>query len=736
MRLSARPLETTNEGADKNPGTLELWSGFECTINRVGDRYFDQTRRNGHHLRQDDMERLADMGVRKVRFPVLWESVAPKDLRSANFEFCDERLRRLKDLGIAPIIGLLHHGSGPPGNTLDAPGFAEHLAEFARLVAERYPWVEYFTPVNEPLTTARFCGLYGHWYPHGRSTECFLKLLMAESRATLHAMRAIREVIPHAKLMQTEDFGRTFSTSRLAYQRDYENERRWLSVDLLCGRVDREHALWDHLVEMGVSTRELDELASAPCPPDIIGIDYYLTSDRFLDHRVERYPKHLIGGNEYEPYVDVEAVRVRSQGIVGHEAVLAEVWERYALPVAFAEVHVGCTREEQLRWFRAAWQAAVRNRERGVDVRAVTLWAAFGSTDWNVLLTQETGHYEPGAYDIRGRIPRPTALVRLAKELSSGREPLHPVLKENGWWQRPERFEYPPYGPLQRSSVTQAAQALVLLGTGPIANAAKRSCVSRNITLRQVGSVGEALNEVESGRAWAVVMDAPSGDPAGDVTHLVGGVTRLAHTCHSRGIPVLAFSSSLVFDGKSTTPYLESNVPEPGCRLGYLLKQIECVLGQHCGTALIVRTGELLDPAYEACPLRRILTSLARSDGVELSAGDLISPAYLPHVMSVSLDLMLDGETGVWHLSNGGVLSWSELVAVAMRNAGPVSFDEPVPSAKPRMRALSSHRGQLLPPLERAIETYLSDYEATLKFELGRRKSFPQSSGAYRSSEM
>ena len=27
---------------------LEMWGGLECTVNRVGDTYFDQLKRNGH----------------------------------------------------------------------------------------------------------------------------------------------------------------------------------------------------------------------------------------------------------------------------------------------------------------------------------------------------------------------------------------------------------------------------------------------------------------------------------------------------------------------------------------------------------------------------------------------------------------------------------------------------------------------------------------------------------------
>ena len=73
-----------------------------------------------------------------------------------------------------------------------------------------------WTPVNEPLTTARFSGLYGHWYPHGRDYPTFLRALVNECKGTLEAMRAIRGAIPGAKLVQTEDLGKTFSTAPLA----------------------------------------------------------------------------------------------------------------------------------------------------------------------------------------------------------------------------------------------------------------------------------------------------------------------------------------------------------------------------------------------------------------------------------------------------------------------------------------------------------------------------------------
>ncbi|WP_206667357.1 hypothetical protein, partial [Salmonella enterica] len=67
-------------------------------------------------------------------------------------------MQRLK---LRPIVGLVHHGSGPPHTHLLDPAFAAGLAAFAGEVARRFPWVEDYTPVNEPLTTARFSALYG-----------------------------------------------------------------------------------------------------------------------------------------------------------------------------------------------------------------------------------------------------------------------------------------------------------------------------------------------------------------------------------------------------------------------------------------------------------------------------------------------------------------------------------------------------------------------------------------------
>ena len=80
----------------------------------------------------------------------------------------------------------------------------------------------------------------------------------------------------------------------------------------------------------------------------------------------------------------------------GLEELLAEAWERYRIPLAVTEAHLGCTREEQMRWLRQAWDASAAIRDEGVDVRAVTAWALLGSFDWDSLLTRDDGALRAG----------------------------------------------------------------------------------------------------------------------------------------------------------------------------------------------------------------------------------------------------------------------------------------------------------------------------------------------------
>jgi dTDP-4-dehydrorhamnose reductase len=418
--------------------SVELWGGVECTVARIGDTFVDQVHRTGHHDRVDDLDRFAALGLRTLRYPITWERVAPHGLHRPDWAWTDERLTRLRTLGIRPIAGLLHHGSGPHGTSLLDPQFPARFERHARMVAARYPWVDAYTPVNEPLTTARFSALYGHWYPHLRDTRAFVRALLHQIEGVVRAMRAIREINPAAQLIQTEDGGRVFSTTLLAYQAEFENHRRWLSFDLLAGRVDARHPLHSWLLRHGAPAALLDWLVEHRTPADVVGLNYYLTSDRYLDERIERFPAHVRGSNGRHRYADVEAVRMPI-GIAGHRAMLLEAWERYRAPVAITEVHGGFAGEDQIRWLDEAWRGAHAARTSGADVRAVTVWALLGSYDWDSLLTAQRGAYEPGAFDVRHIPPETTPVATAIRALVNGYA-LPSSAAEPGWWRLDSRL--------------------------------------------------------------------------------------------------------------------------------------------------------------------------------------------------------------------------------------------------------------------------------------------------------
>jgi dTDP-4-dehydrorhamnose reductase len=421
------------------PAPLEIWGGVECTVCRNGDDYIDQVELTGHARRADDIDRIASLGVRTVRYPVLWERTAPRGIESADWAWPDARLRRLRDFGIEPVIGLMHHGSGPAHLSLADPAFPAALGEYAEACAERYPWMKLVTPVNEPLTTARFAGLYGHWFPHRADDRSFVRCLVNQCMAVRAAMTAIRRVAPQALLVQTEDLGHAHACEHLQYQAAFENERRWLTWDLLCGHVTPGHEMYEYLRRNLSSRRHLDDLASNPCPPDIIGIDYYVTSERYLDEDIDKYPEHCRGGNGRDVYADVEVARARPEERRGAASLIQETWHRYGIPIVVTEAHLSCDDEcERVRWLAEIWNDAQIARSAGCDVRAVTAWALFGASGWDNLSKTRDGRYEAGAFDAGGDhadYPRESALADIIRGLATDGEYLSDVLDAPGWWQ-------------------------------------------------------------------------------------------------------------------------------------------------------------------------------------------------------------------------------------------------------------------------------------------------------------
>jgi dTDP-4-dehydrorhamnose reductase len=712
----------TKQSQNRRDSRVELWGGVECTVVRVGDEYRDESEETGHTYRKGDIDLIADLGVTTVRYPILWENVAPDRPDDLNFSWTDERLAMLRERGINVIGGLLHHGSGPKYTELLDPDFPAKLADYATRVAQRYPWIKQWTPVNEPLTTARFSALYGHWYPHTKDYGLLIRALVNECKGTLEAMKAIRKVIPDAQLVQTEDLGKCYSTAPLRYQANFENERRWLSLDLLCGMIDPKHNMHRLLIGAGIGWDEIESFAAGEAKPDLIGINHYLTSERFLDHRTHLYPGHEVGGNGRDTYVDAEAVRVkRLDGDTGFGPRLREAWERYGIPMAITEVHHGCHRDEQLRWFVEVWNTAQALREEGMDLRGVTIWSMFGNVDWRFLLTQKNGFYDTGAFDVRGGEPRPTIIAKAAKAFGH-REPFdHPVLDAPGWWRRPMRL-YPWNG--RCKALPDGGRKILITGaTGTLGRAFARICETRAlpycITTREELDITEEASiraAIEHHQPWAIINTAGYVRVADAERERelclkwnTEGPANLAKICAETGLPLVTFSSDLVFDGQKGEPYLETDAVKPANVYGLSKARAEDQVLKIAEQALVIRTSAFFGPWDKYNFAWNTLSALARGEPVRASSNTSVSPTYVPDLCHATLDLLIDGETGLWHLANRGKLSWHEFATQVAEGAGyDASRVLPVKDAE-ASTVLGSERGFMLRPVEDAIHEYLGE---------------------------
>jgi len=711
---------------------MELWGGIECTINRVQDLYMDQLTYSGHYNRNEDIALFANLGIKKLRYPVLWEKHKPEANTQIDWSQTEGRLLELKQRGVEPIAGLVHHGSGPAYVHMADESFATGLAAYAGQVAEKFPWLTYYTPVNEPLTTARFCGLYGLWYPHGCDDRSFLRILYNECKATVLAMQEIRKINPDAKLVQTEDLGKIHSTPLLQYQAKFENHRRWLSFDLLCGKVTAKHPLYLYIIKNGITAAELNFFIQNPCPPDVMGFNYYLTSERYLDENITHYPPHTHGTNGRHQYADVEVVRVGNKEPDGLYSLLKEAWERYGLPLAVTEMHLHCTREEQLRWIKYVWEAAEKLSEENVDIQGVTAWALLGSFGWNRLLTLPDGDYEAGVLDVLSGRPRNTALAHMLKSLATTGKYEHPILESKGWWEREIRVVYnQDKAKFSERSISQSPPVLIIGNAASLGDAFARACEQRNMVYRHLGKAElditnrhEVEKVVRDYKPWAIIntdsfleLDQAEESCNSCYRQNTEGPDNLSYFTGKYGIKLLTFSSDMVFDGEKNDYYLEHDLVSPLNIYGQSNALAEkCVLSND-PSALVIRTGSLFSAWDHQNYVVNVLNKLKAKQLVEAEDDIFISPTYVPDLVHTSLNLLIDNEAGIWHLANSGNISWAALAKEIAKRAGHnVDVIRPVSSqsmdykaVRPKYSALKSKRGMLLPPLHEALNTFFQE---------------------------
>jgi dTDP-4-dehydrorhamnose reductase len=272
---------------------------------------------------------------------------------------------------------------------------------------------------------------------------------------------------------------------------------------------------------------------------------------------------------------------------------------------------------------------------------------------------------------------------------------------------------------------------LVTGSTGTLGFAFARLCEVRGLehllTTREqmdIAGRGRVIEVLRELHPWAVVntagfvrVDDAEAAPDRCRRENTEGAAELAGACAELDLPLVTFSSDLVFDGAfpgAPRPYVESDATAPLNVYGHTKEEAERVVLMRHPAALVVRTSAFFGPwdAYNFVTLA--LTALRRGERFVAADDAVISPTYLPDLVNQTLDLLLDSERGIWHLANRGAITWADLARTAAERAG-VSADGvegrhtatlALPAARPAYSVLGSERGLVMPDLDSALDRY------------------------------
>ncbi len=345
-------------------------------------RRVDEMEKCGHYRRwKEDFHLVKQLGLEYLRYgpPYYREHLGPGRYQ---WDFADQTYAELRRLGIRTITDLCHFGVPDWVGSFQNPDWPELFAGYAAAFARRFPWVRFYTPINEIFVTASFSGQHGWWNECLRSDGAFVTALKHLAKANLLAEEAILQVQPDALFIQSESSEYFHAAEPAAHGRAAAfNHKRFLSLDLSYGH-DVRGIMYEYLMDNGMSRDQYHwflQHAARLRPHCVMGNDYYITNE------------HLVPGHgDLQP----------SGEIFGYYVITRQYYERYHLPVMHTETNLGDA-ERAPAWLWKEWANMVRLKDDGVPIVGFTWYSLTDQVDWDTLLREENGHVNPlGLYDL------------------------------------------------------------------------------------------------------------------------------------------------------------------------------------------------------------------------------------------------------------------------------------------------------------------------------------------------
>ena len=375
------------DGAD---GSFRFATGVECSNPTIehGAVRRDLLAETGHYDRfEQDLGLVRDLGLRTLRYGLPIHRVLPA--RGVyDWSFADAAMHEMRRLEIEPILDLLHFGVPDWWGDFQNPELPLLFCDYCDKVAERYPWVRFYTPVNEIFVTARNSARDGLWNEQRRDDRSFvtaMKNLVAADIMGCQALAARRNdlvVVQSESAEYTHDMRASPSP-----EVKLSNELRFLSLDLLYANPPSADVML-YLLDNGLTREEYAWFMRGEPPGyQIMGCDYYGRNEKII-----------------KPDGGVCA----AEDVLGWYEIVQEYFDRYRKPVMHTETNV-FDPDTAGQWLWKQWANALRMRHAGVPMLGFTWYSLIDQLDWDVQLAEKRGQVNAcGLYDLQRR-PRPVA---------------------------------------------------------------------------------------------------------------------------------------------------------------------------------------------------------------------------------------------------------------------------------------------------------------------------------------
>jgi beta-glucosidase/6-phospho-beta-glucosidase/beta-galactosidase len=372
------------------PGNFMFATGIECSNPTIdnGRTRRDQLDECGHYARwRDDLRLTRELGLKVLRYGLPIHRVF-RGPGNYDWEFADLAMAEIQRLGLIPILDLLHFGVPDWLGNFQNPELPVHFADYCSAVAERYPWVRYYTPVNEIYVSARMSAKDGLWNEQLKTDRAFVTALKHLVAASILGTQSIAKHRPDCIIVQSESAEYLHEAKATpSAEVKLTNLQRFISLDLLYAKpFDADVAYW--LQDNGLTREEYDWfMAGEPPGYQIMGNDYYGRNERIL------LPDDTM---------------CEAQDVLGWYQITHEYYRRYQKPVMHTETNV-FEADDAPSWLWKQWMNVLRMRRDGVPVLGFTWYSLIDQIDWDVALAVKNGTVNAcGLYDL-DRQPRPVA---------------------------------------------------------------------------------------------------------------------------------------------------------------------------------------------------------------------------------------------------------------------------------------------------------------------------------------